>query len=137
MIDEESPLIENPCRICTEHIENPIQYCECKDDLFFHKECMEIWLNQTKTKNCDVCKSDFKLIKKYNYKKLILNCILFLPILSIIIFIGYYFIREDIISLKKSKSTIVLICCLTLYLAYNFVFRFCNYSLDYKLFLSE
>jgi E3 ubiquitin-protein ligase DOA10 len=138
MIDEESPLIEIPCRICTDHIEDPYQYCECKDDLYFHKQCMETWLNKSNTLNCDVCKTDLKVVKKYNYKKFILTKLIFIPVFVIICFLLYFFIRDDLKELyQKNKSSIILVSLFGLYLIYEFIFKHTSCKIEYNLLLSE
>lgn len=138
MVDEEAPLIELPCRICTDHIEVPYQYCECKDNLYFHKKCMETWLNKSNTLNCDVCKKHFTVIKKYNYKKFILTKLIFIPIFFVICLLSYFFIKDDLKELyQNNKSSIILISMLTLYLLYIFVFKHMSCRIEYKLLLTE
>lgn len=143
MVDEESPLIEYPCRICTDNIEAPIQYCECKDDLFFHKKCMEKWLNQTYTTSCDVCKTEFKIDKRVNYCKLLLNFGYIIPVMALIIYAITYFIinilEDKNHGLRYHSSTIIFIIFIFMFLVYNFVIRCCSCREQniYTLFLTE
>ena len=140
MKDEELPLILNQCRICTDNIENPYQYCECKDDLFFHKECMEKWLTSSNTTNCDVCNKEFKIKKKINYTSNIISGIYFLIVSFFSIFLGYYFIK-NILNKKNNKSKALLILFFIFfcfYMIYNCTHCVFNsiFKKKYKLFLT-
>lgn len=143
MVDEEQPLIEFPCRICTDNIERPIQYCECKEDLFFHKKCMEKWINQNYVTKCDVCLEELKINKKVNYFKIFCNYGYILPVMALIIYITVSFISSEVNNknhnLKEHISTLIFIFLIFIFLTFNFVIKYCSCNEEkiYSLFLTE
>jgi hypothetical protein len=46
------------CLICTDNIELPVKYCNCKT-IHYHEKCLIAWINQSKKKKCSVCQEDY------------------------------------------------------------------------------
>ena len=65
------------CRICYESSGQVISACQCTGSLLYHANCMEKWLKQQNTNECEICKDTIRMRKKYcdlpkvsNFKKL-------------------------------------------------------------------
>jgi hypothetical protein len=127
MYDEESPLIELPCRICLDHIENPYQYCYCKDNLFYHKECMEKWINENNITQCEICKKELKLVRKINYLKLITPYFLNFISISMTIFICVLFIIGILTNKYNNTTYKIFYSILVVFMGIYIILSFMNF----------
>ena len=139
MVDENNSLLENEtldkyiCRICMDEIKVPIIYCNCKEDLVFHSKCMERWINQENTDECDLCKAKFNLNYKcsfcYNLKNNIFSLIFFILIFIFLSSLLAYVIIIVIEDNNYPKLTVPF--CIAVYIYMNII---CNKQLIYSLF---
>lgn len=87
MGDNKLPLLyedsEFNCRICTDIIENPVMYCDCKENLLYHKECFEKWLIEKKSNECEICNQNINVITRYD-KLFIFKYIIFIFFLILV-----------------------------------------------------
>lgn len=72
---------QEQCRICYNSSESNAallnNVCKCKGSLgHVHQECLEHWLNQQNTKQCEVCKTYYRIIEENGSLKEILQVVL-------------------------------------------------------------
>ena len=98
---------DNHCRICLDHIENVVQYCNCEGSTSpIHLECLEKWIKTSNNFTCEICHEEYRIDKKYTYCNYFnIRNILLLSILNI--FIGtLYWICAPIVYKEKHTDEI-------------------------------
>ena len=57
------------CRICHYPSNNLKKYCNCKGTSgYYHKECLENWINFDNRFNCEICNKKYDIVIKSNIK---------------------------------------------------------------------
>ena len=141
MIKENIPLINNfTCRICYENIINPKKFCECKENLFYHKECFNKWLKiNPQIDSCEICNHKLNLksvYSKYGILKYILSIIL---ILSFCIYTEIVLVKTNE-SFTNNKNNIIFFNFIGLFFLirlFYFIFVNCLKKVKYILPIDE
>ena len=101
------------CRICTEPVENEMQFCKCSGYVaIIHKECLLKWLSMSNKTHCEICnhKFDLHISKQYVWINMILMSIFILVTIIAYLYTFLFTQNNDVsIYILSALTTVLLI----------------------------
>lgn len=141
------------CRIClaTDFTENLISPCNCIGSIqFVHRDCLQDWLQISKNVQCEICKLDYNVFKKFKpfrqwifpkfdfyhfflyFSIIFLNCISIYPLVQNLLFFVFNKVRwSSLLSFQfaiflGSLANLTFICFQLAFLFFDFFENFTN-----------